>query len=78
MATRGPAHFVKMAIFLASWSASFCEQGIKQESENETKMVQAGKLWKTLMLDTKVCIEIHTTCNSFSITNDGNQLVSIL
>ena len=35
----GPVHFVKMAIFSASCSASFCEQGITQESENETKMV---------------------------------------
>ena len=33
-----------MAIFTASWSASFCEQEIKQESENGTKMVQAGEL----------------------------------
>ena len=47
--TGGPVHFGKMAIFSASWSASFCEQEIKQESENGTKMVQAGELWMTLI-----------------------------
>jgi hypothetical protein len=47
--TGGPVHFGKMAIFSASWLASFCEQEIKQESENETKMVWAGELWMTLL-----------------------------
>ena len=36
----------------ASWLASFCEQGIKQESENEIKMVWAGQLWMTLIIQT--------------------------